>query len=295
MKIKKKYIPKRSRLLLTVLSVFILTALSTVLYPTISCLANELSDGNTITAYTENVDTLTEEDKNTYFNEAREYNNKLTNLVSSESFINYDGINDNYESILNIDNGIMGSVEIPKLNIELPIYHGTSEEVLSEGVGHMSNTSFPIGEKNTHAVISAHTAYPGKTFFNDLPKLEEGDIFYITILSNKFTYRVCEKNIVDPDDTSKLQIVDGKDYVSLLTCYPYAVNTHRLIVTGERIASDEATADSALVEQAGDVTSISRYLPLIIAIPILILTIIVMIVIMIITHIRNKKALNRPL
>lgn len=270
-------------------SLLLISALLSILYPVISCLASELNDNTVITAYTENVKTLSQEDKNIYLDSARDYNRKLTDIVSTESFIKYDEKENNYNDILNVNNGIMGSVTIPKINVELPIYHGISDEVLSNGVGHMPNTSFPIGGKSTHAVISAHTAYPGKVFFDDLPELDSGDIFYINILGDTLTYKIFNVEIVDPDNTNGLRIVDGKDYVSLLTCYPYAVNTHRLIVTGERIETNDATEDSVIQTQTNHSPN---YILLFSIVLILTIAIIITLIISFVKHMRIKKILK---
>lgn len=286
---KKKYKTKKSTILPIMSSLLLISALLSILYPVISCLASELNDNTVITAYTENVKTLSQEDKNIYLDSARDYNRKLTDIVSTESFIKYDEKENNYNDILNVNNGIMGSVTIPKINVELPIYHGISDEVLSNGVGHMPNTSFPIGGKSTHAVISAHTAYPGKVFFDDLPELDSGDIFYINILGDTLTYKIFNVEIVDPDNTNGLRIVDGKDYVSLLTCYPYAVNTHRLIVTGERIETNDATEDSVIQTQTNHSPN---YILLFSIVLILTIAIIITLIISFVKHMRIKKILK---
>lgn len=216
---------------------FLLISLGFVLYPTISNEINNIFNEGKINSYSDKIDSMSSEEIDKYLSKAQDYNELISHStrfgeVDSERATEY-------EDILNIDNGIIGTLEIPKINVNLPIYHGTDEEALSLGAGHMPDSSFPIGGESTHCIISAHTAYPGKEFFNDLPDLEEGDEFYIKVLFNTYKYRVCEINIVSPDDTSKLGVVEGKDYVSLLTCYPYAVNSHRLIVTGERVIDTE--------------------------------------------------------
>ena len=208
-----------------------------LLYPAVSNAVNEAANNSTIKVYDNNVRTLSKAEKEKYLSEAQTYNN---NLFAD----NFTSQSKSYKDILSFDNGQIGSIEIPKIKCNLPIYHGTGEEVLTKGAAHLANTSFPIGGENTHAVISAHTAYPGKVFFDNLTKLEKDDLFYIKVLDETLTYRVCDINIADPDDTSKLQIKEGKDLVSLITCYPYAVNTHRLIVTGERV-KNVSSADSS--------------------------------------------------
>lgn len=218
-----------------------------LLYPAVSNAVNTATNSSTIKVYDNNVHTLTKAEKEKYLSEARTYNDSLIHTVRDTFSDNaFEDINSSYKDILSFNDGQIGSIEIPKIKVDLPIYHGTSEEVLTKGAAHIANTSFPIGGENTHAVISAHTAYPGKVFFDNITELENDDLFYIKVLDETLTYRVCDINIAEPDDTSKLQIKDGKDYVSLITCYPYSVNTHRLIVTGERVKNQDITGDTVV-------------------------------------------------
>ena len=221
---------------------FILSAI-VLAFPTVSNALYQAENHSTITKYNSNVSSMSKVEKEKYLTLARQYNESLTETVT-DAFVTsaYENIKPDYESVLNFNDGQICSVEIPKINVNLPVYHGTSEDVLTKGAAHSANTSFPIGGKNTHSVISAHTAYPGKVFFDDLTELERGDIFYINVLDEKLTYKICDIGIAEPDDTSKLKIVYNKDLVTLVTCYPYAVNSHRLLVTGERVEND--TADS---------------------------------------------------
>ena len=153
-------------------------------------------------------------------------------------------------------NGVMGYIEIPKINVNLAIFHGTSMEVLDTGVGHLENTSLPVGGTGTHAVLSAHTAYAKATFFNDLIKLGEGDLFILTVLDEKLAYEVDQIKVVEPADTSDLYIDLQEDYVTLVTCTPYGVNSHRLLVRGTRIPYTEETV--AQIRQEPD--NCRRYL-----------------------------------
>lgn len=201
-------------------------ALCLLLYPTISNIVNTAYSEESIKTYSNNVDTLSKDEVDSYLLKAQQYNDSLAGI----------GIAPNYEDVLNFGDGVMGTINIPKININLPIYHGTSEDELQKGAIHNLNSSLPIGGENTHAVISAHTALPGKVYFDNLSELEKGDTFSITILNKKMTYEVTDINIVKPKETNDyLSIEDGEDLVTLVTCYPYAVNTHRLLVTGERI------------------------------------------------------------
>lgn len=237
MKKRKVKIPLIIAVILGVIS------LSLFLFPLISNAAYQSENQSKIVAYNNNISTLSKAEKEKYLEQAEEYNQSLTETVNDAFIANtYEDIRPEYESVLNFDDGQICSIEIPKINVKLPVYHGTYEDVLSKGAAHSANTSFPIGGENTHAVISAHTAYPGKVFFDDLDELEIGDEFCINVLDEKLTYKVCDIDIVNPDDTDKLQIVYGKDLVTLVTCYPYAVNTHRLLVTGERVFNSETNA-----------------------------------------------------
>ena len=146
-----------------------------------------------------------------------------------------------YNNLLKIDDtGMMGYIDIPKLDVVLPVYHGTSEKVLQSGVGHLKNTSLPVGGESCHAVLSGHRGLANAKIFTDLNKMEVGDVFYIKVLHHTFAYQVDQILTVLPSDTDALQIEKGKDYVTLVTCTPYAVNTHRLLVRGTRIPYEEA-------------------------------------------------------
>ncbi|MCH5303967.1 MAG: class C sortase [Ruminococcus sp.] len=145
-----------------------------------------------------------------------------------------------YEELLNLNNdSIMGSIEIPKIDVKIPIFHGTSQEVLLKGVGHLTNTSLPIGGKSTHAVLTGHTGVPNAVFFTDLDKLEKGDMFFIRVLNRTLAYKVDQIKVVLPTVTKDLLIADDKDYVTLITCTPYGINSHRLLVRGTRVPYTE--------------------------------------------------------
>lgn len=201
-------------------------ALSLILYPTISNIVNTSYAEENIKTYNSNVETLSEYEIDSYLQGAKRYNDSLAGIGSAPD----------YEEVLNFGNGIMGTISIPKIHLNLPIYHGNAESELQKGAIHNMNSSLPLGGESTHAVISAHTALPGKVYFDNLPELENGDDFSITILNKTITYEVTDINIVKPEEIDDyLGIAEGKDLVTLVTCYPYAVNSHRLLVTGERI------------------------------------------------------------
>ncbi len=222
-----------------------------MLYPTVSDWWNSKVQSRAVASYNEAVAQMNDGATERFLSEAQEYNRKLTGLYAP--FTDYDSI-DGYNEILNISGtGIMGYISIPVIKSEFPIYHGTSAEVLNIAAGHLQGSSFPVGGADTHAVISAHRGLPTAKLFTDLDKLVVGDIFTITILDRVYTYEVEEILIVKPEEIDKLAIIPGKDYVTLMTCTPYGVNTHRLLVRSHRIdtvSSHEVkvTADAVQVD-----------------------------------------------
>ena len=217
--------------------IVLLVAFSVLLYPTFSSYLNEKNGSKVVSYYDEESVKLSKAEKEQMLEDARAYNQEmLGNIDLIDPFSQEDTeIDARYESLLNVDgSGMMGYIRIPKINIELPIYHGTSEEVLQAGVGHFWGTSLPVGGKSTHAVFTGHTGINKAKMFTDLTELKKGDQFYIHVLGKILAYEVDEINVVLPEDTRKLSIVEGKDYVTLLTCTPYGENTHRLLVRGKR-------------------------------------------------------------
>lgn len=235
---------KKSKKFLVIGIVFMTIAMGFMLYPTVCNWINTLFSNSVIENYNNNVDVISASDRTKLLSEARNYNDTLKNKVSSYSGTTYI---EGYYDILNFDNGIIGYIEIDKIDVSLPIYHGSDndDEVLKKGAAHLPNTSFPIGGIGCHSVISAHTGYPHQVFFDKLPDLEDGDLIYIKILDDTYTYAVCDKNVVNPDDTQLLDIADDRDLLSLITCYPYGINSHRLIVTAERYTDSISTSDEA--------------------------------------------------
>ena len=222
---------KRKTTIIMVLFFFI--GLLVLLYPSISNFYNEKHQSKAIVNYEDLLLNYHEEDYRKMIEDANEYNNKLKELKNPLTTSNTVG---NYQNILNVNNdGMMGYLTIEKIKIELPIYHGTEEKVLSKAVGHIEGSSFPVGGKGTHSVLSAHRGLPSSKLFTDLDKLEIGDTFTITILNQVITYEIDKIVTVKPTDTSNLTIDKNEDYVTLLTCTPYGINTHRLLVRGKRI------------------------------------------------------------
>ncbi|MCC8135218.1 MAG: class C sortase, partial [Ruminococcus sp.] len=198
--------------------------------------------------------------------EARAYNESLNQVYSP--FSNYDEV-EGYEDILDITGtGIMGYISIPVIDVELPIYHGTSSEVLNVAVGHLQGSSLPVGGADTHAVISAHRGLPSARLFTDLDKLVEGDTFTITVLDEVLTYEVEDIFIVLPTELDKLEVISGGDYVTLMTCTPYGINTHRLLIRAHRIETAydttvKVTADAVQLDTLSTVPYIAAPLLLI--------------------------------
>ena len=225
---------KKSTIILLV-SFFI--GLSVLLYPSISSYWNSKTQSETIVDYESMLSQYKPEDYTAIFAEAEDYNKKLSEL--DEPLVEHNRLPD-YNSILNIGGtGMMGYITIPKISQELPVYHGTSDGVLSVAVGHLQGTSLTIGGENTHCVVSAHRGLPTAVLFTHLDRMEVGDTFYFTILDRTVTYEVDQIRIVEPDDTSLIQIKDGKDYCTLLTCTPYGINTQRLLVRGHQIDASQ--------------------------------------------------------
>ena len=222
-----------------------------LIYPNIADYINSKNNETVISNYNTSTQTMSDEEINSELAKAQNFNELLAkSALNDEEKDEYNAAMSEYENILNYDD-IMCTIEIPKINVDLPVYHDSTnrEEKLKNGCVHLANTSLPIGGASTHAVISAHSGYPEQVFFEELDKLQIGDTFKINVLNKTLTYKVCEINIVDPDDSSKLEIENCKDYVTLVTCYPYSINTHRLCVRGERVEdtiTDTATADEVI-------------------------------------------------
>lgn len=204
-----------------------------LLYPSVSQYWNTKTQTHAVENYQEILNSLAPEDYDEYFQEAEAYNQALAELTNPlYDYQNVKGYND----ILNISgNGIMGYITIPKLGVEIPLYHGVSVEVLNIACGHLEGSSLPVGGESTHSVLSAHRGLPHAKLFTELDKLEVGDTFQITILNHTFTYQVDQIKVVKPEDSSDIRIVQGEDLCTLLTCTPYGINSHRLLVRGSRI------------------------------------------------------------
>ena len=207
------------------------------IYPALSNYLAQREQKEVIEEYAQTVEQIDKDKMARQWELAEEYNETLLGDPVHDPFIPGTGyaLPDNYESVLNVNkDGVMGYLKIPKIKVDLPIYHGTSTEVLERGIGHLAASSFPIGGKSTHAVLTGHTGLSSAKLFTDLTEMKKGDLFFIHVLDKKLAYRVDQINVIRPENTRKLQIIDGKDYVTLLTCTPYGVNDHRLLVRGIR-------------------------------------------------------------
>ena len=232
-------------------------------YPWISNYVNERAADGEINVYEENVQNMDEEKLKEYLLDAQEYNAALldTRIALIDPFdaeFNKLYKDTPYSNLLNYDSqGIMGFLEIPAIKVKLPIYHGTSPAVLQKGVGHLEGSSLPVGGESTHSILTGHTGLNKAKLFTDLTSVQKGDMFFVSVLGQKMAYVVDDINVVLPDDTSRLQVVEGKDYVTLITCTPYGVNDHRLLVRGVRT---EYTAEEYEGEQKKDSTKDSLWI-----------------------------------
>lgn len=219
-----------------------------LLYPSVSNYINQANSARVIYDYDQLAENASREDIDAMLLQAQEYNTELYNTPGS--FAEPDLVQ-GYDDRLDVTGtGIMGYISIEKLGVNLPIYHGTATEVLQVGVGHLEGSSLPVGGPGTHCVLSGHRGLPSSKLFTDLDKLEVGDRFVITVLDTKLVYEVDQIKVVLPDEISDLQVVEGMDYCTLLTCTPYGINTHRLLVRGVRVDEVGAIPSASAVNEA---------------------------------------------
>ena len=228
----------KKKLILIIIAVFaFLGALGLTLYPLISTAYNESHRSEIQTHYEEKVMDTDRSKLMEELQKAHAYNRNLTDY-SQEALLEAEN---EYKDCLNLmGDGIMGYVEVPKIHVQLPIYHGTNADTLEIGVGHLLGSSLPVGGKNTHSVLTAHSGMATDKMFSDLPQMAEGDVFYLEIMGETLAYQVDQIRTVTPYDTTYLSTVAGEDLCTLVTCTPFGVNTHRLLVRGTRIPYEEA-------------------------------------------------------
>lgn len=220
-----------------ILIVALLIGMCLLLYPTVSDYINSFTQSRVIKSYEEATKNMTEDQFAAIFEMAEDYNKRLAE--NEDAFYQPSLVEGYAETLDTTGTGIMGYITIDKINVELPIYHTVDEAVLQIAVGHLPGTGLPVGGEGTHVVLSGHRGLPSTKLFTDLDKIDVGDVFYITVLNRTLTYQVDQLRVVLPSETDNLQRVEGKDYVTLLTCTPYGVNSHRLLIRGTRIETIE--------------------------------------------------------
>lgn len=225
---------KKKHISTIIIALIFLAGLGFLLYPTVSNLWNRAHQSRAIATYTKQVEKLDDSQNKEMLKAARKYNKSL--LKKSDHWKLSKKDKKKYESLLDVSGtGIMGYIEVPKIDCSLPIYHGTDEGALQIAIGHLEGSSLPVGGKSTHCVLSGHRGLPSARLFTDLDQMEEGDVFVLNVLGRKLAYEVDQIKVVLPDEMSDLEIVQGKDLCTLVTCTPYGINTHRLLVRGHRV------------------------------------------------------------
>lgn len=225
---------KRKHISTIFIILIFLVGLGFISYPTVSNLWNQAHQSRAIATYSKQVEKLDDSENKKMLKAARKYNKSL--LKKSDHWKLSKKDKKKYESLLDVSGtGIMGYIEVPKIDCSLPIYHGTDEGALQIAIGHLEGSSLPVGGKSSHCVLSGHRGLPSARLFTDLDQMEEGDTFILNILGHKLAYEVDQIKVVLPEEMSDLEIQEGKDLCTLVTCTPYGINTHRLLVRGHRV------------------------------------------------------------
>lgn len=285
---KNKQIKKNPFTILVPIMLFIIGA-GIFLYPAISNFITSMNHDEVIHTYAAKVSEFSQEEMDAMWNDAVKYNENLAEDLLHDPFEAGSGyvIPDNYNEVLNPNgDGVMCSIEIPKIDVYLPVYHGTSEEVLAKGAGHIEATSLPIGGLNSHSVISAHRGLPSSLLFTRLDELEKGDIFNIHVLDEIHSYEVDQIEVVLPEELSFLKAEPDKDLITLLTCTPYGVNTHRLLVRGHRVESSETKEDTKEDDDSLISSWMQEYM---LSILIGLILVLIICIILILRHKKNRK------
>ena len=260
-----------------ILAVFFIVGLCVFLYPSVSDFVNKWAQDREVSQYESIVSELSDDVYRDLISEAQEYNSTLVghNIVENQENLN----EEEYNNLLSVDgSNIIGYLKIQKIDVRLPIYHSTDQSILQLGIGHMEGTSLPVPGETVHTVLSGHTGLPSSKLLTDLVDLEVVDTFDIVVLNQIYTYEVDQILVVEPDETDALELVDGQQYATIVTCTPYGVNTHRLLVRGkliENVINTDVTSEAVVID--------STIIIPIIAIPLMIILFIIMI------NIRNKK------
>lgn len=257
----KEKASQRWKVLLAV--ILTLVGVSLVSYPFVASYLNRFAQSSAIDGYLSDAYSESAQEMNEQIQEAIDYNRRLLNAsavmsdpFSEEAFL---AALDRYDEILAVNaTGIMGYLDIPSINVHLPIYHGTGSYALQHGVGHLQSTSFPVGGESTHAVLSAHSGLTNSDMFDDLPDVRLGDLFSVTVLTQTLWYEAYEREVILPEDTASLSIQPGEDLVTLLTCTPYGINSHRFLVHGRRTDAPTSDVEDAPVQQEQSATVENR-------------------------------------
>lgn len=278
---------KNSRISTIFILIVLIAGLSLLLYPSVSNYWNSFHSSKAIADYANAVSNMNEDEYEKLLEKAHEYNRSLAGR--DNLFYLSDSMKEEYNELLNVTGtGVMGYIEIPSINVSLPIYHGTSDSVLQIAIGHLDWSFLPIGGVNTHSVISGHRGLPSAKLFTDLDKLVNGDVFVIRVLNEVFTYEVDQILIVEPDDTSALGVIPDGDFCTLVTCTPYGINSHRLLVRGHRTENLE---DSKVIRVTADAVQIE---PLIVA-PIIAIPILFGLMLILLFKPKKRKKIESPM
>ncbi|WP_373209986.1 class C sortase [Allofournierella massiliensis] len=286
---KKDTLWRLARLLVILLGIGILV------YPSLSEYLSELNGSRATASYDDSVLQLEQDRLDQLLAQAQEYNRQLAGTSTGKAPLSDDEGNpitpESYWDLLNVDSaGMMGYIEIPKLNTTIPIYHGTSEAVLQVGVGHLQNTSLPVGGESTHAALSGHRGLPTRSLFTDLDQMEVGDRFYIKVLNETLCYTVDQILTVLPHEMDALAIEEGKDYVTLITCTPYGINSHRLLVRGVRTPYDPQQHQNEIAESTSYLSSMpAQYRHLLIGVVVLVAVLLLRFLVCAVLNIRKRR------
>lgn len=286
---KKDTLWRLARLLVILLGIGILV------YPSLSEYLSERNGSRATASYDDSVLQMEQARLDQLLAQAQEYNRQLAGTSTGKAPLSDDEGNpvtpESYWDLLNVDSaGMMGYIEIPKLNTAIPIYHGTSEAVLQVGVGHLQNTSLPVGGESTHAALSGHRGLPTRSLFTDLDQMEVGDRFYIKVLNETLCYTVDQILTVLPHEMDALAIEEGKDYVTLITCTPYGINSHRLLVRGVRTPYDPQQHQNEIAESASYLSGMpAQYRHLLIGVVVLVVVLLLRFLVCAVLNIRKRR------
>lgn len=286
---KKDTLWRLARLLVILLGIGILV------YPSLSEYLSELNGSRATASYDDSVLQMEQARLDQLLAQAQEYNRQLAGTSTGKAPLSDDEGDpvtpESYWDLLNVDSaGMIGYIEIPRLNTTIPIYHGTSEAVLQVGVGHLQNTSLPVGGESTHAALSGHRGLPTRSLFTDLDQMEAGDRFYIKVLNETLCYTVDQILTVLPHEMDALAIEEGKDYVTLITCTPYGINSHRLLVRGVRTPYDPQQHQNEIAESTSYLSSMpAQYRHLLIGVVVLVVVLLLRFLVCAVLNIRKRR------